>query len=83
MIPATLSASFSFRLPVGTPPNAIISATGNIPTRSLIAGGCVPSIYSLLVLLITFPTWGTHVYKTDTFPDWAENADDTEGYLKC
>ncbi|XP_033223084.1 protein I'm not dead yet-like [Belonocnema kinseyi] len=80
MIPATVCCSFSFRLPVGTPPNAIVTATGRIPIQSLIVGGCIPSIYSLIVLLITFSTWGVYLYDTEIFPDWAADSKDaTEG----
>ncbi|XP_033320025.1 protein I'm not dead yet-like [Bombus bifarius] len=48
MIPAAISCSYSFRLPVGTPPNAIIAAVGHIPTNWLMIGGCGPSIFSLI-----------------------------------
>ena len=69
MIPATLCCSFSFRLPVGTPPNAIIA--DHIPIRAIMVGGCIPSIFSVITLLITWPTWGTYIYKTEEFPLWA------------
>lgn len=75
MIPATLMCSFSFRLPVGTPPNAIITIAGHIPTNWLIAGGCAPAIYSLIVEVIFFPTWGVFVYGIQDFPDWARHAE--------
>ncbi|KAM0728560.1 Protein I'm not dead yet [Formica fusca] len=80
MIPATLMCSFSFRLPVGTPPNAIITIAGHIPTNMLISGGCAPAIYSLIVEVIFFPTWGVFVYGIQDFPDWAryvETGNDT------
>ncbi|XP_025989688.2 protein I'm not dead yet, partial [Solenopsis invicta] len=72
MIPAALMCSFSFRLPVGTPPNAIITVAGYIPTSWLIAGGCAPAIYSLIVEVILFPTWGVFIYGIKEFPDWAK-----------
>ncbi|XP_032676440.1 protein I'm not dead yet-like [Odontomachus brunneus] len=71
MVPATLMCSFSFRLPVGTPPNAIIAVQGHIPTKWLITGGFVPAIYSLIVQVILFPTWGVFVFGIGEFPDWA------------
>ncbi|KYN42546.1 Protein I'm not dead yet [Trachymyrmex septentrionalis] len=73
MIPATLMCSFSFRLPVGTPPNAIVTIAGHIPTNWLIIGGCAPAMYSLLVEIILFPTWGVFVYGIKDFPDWARH----------
>ncbi|XP_036148537.1 protein I'm not dead yet-like [Monomorium pharaonis] len=72
MIPATLMCSFSFRLPVGTPPNAIITIAGHIPTNWLITGGCAPAIYSLIVEVIFFSTWGVFVYGIKDFPAWAK-----------
>ncbi|XP_071568788.1 protein I'm not dead yet-like [Temnothorax nylanderi] len=71
MIPATLMSSFSFRLPVGTPSNAIITIAGHIPTSWLIAGGCAPAIYSLIVEVVFFQTWGVFAYGIKDFPAWA------------
>jgi len=71
MVPAALMCSFSFRLPVGTPPNAIITIAGHIPTSWLIAGGCIPAIYSLIVEIILFPTWGVFAFGIKDFPVWA------------
>ncbi|OAD57864.1 Protein I'm not dead yet [Eufriesea mexicana] len=73
MIPATIMCSYSFRLPVGTPPNAIISIVGQIPTKWLMIGGCGPSIYALIVNSICFITWGNFVYDTSEFPAWAKH----------
>ncbi|KAL2726763.1 protein I'm not dead yet-like [Vespula squamosa] len=74
MIPATYMCSFSFRLPVGTPPNALVTVAGHIPTKWLILAGCIPSLYSLLIQIILFPTWGVYVYDISFFPDWAKDA---------
>nr|XP_031830192.1 protein I'm not dead yet-like [Nomia melanderi] len=71
MIPATIMCSYSFRLPVGTPPNAIISMMGRIPTKWLIIGGCGPSIYSLLVQSMCFFVWSSWIYSANEFPSWA------------
>ncbi|EZA59521.1 Protein I'm not dead yet, partial [Ooceraea biroi] len=77
MVPAALMCSFSFRLPVGTPPNAIITIAGHIPTKGLITGGCMPSIYSLIMQVIFFPTWGVFVWGIREFPDWAKHVEAT------
>lgn len=74
MVPAALMCSFAFRLPVGTPPNAIIAIQGHVPTKWLITGGCVPSIYALIVVCIVFPTWGVFILGIDQFPEWAMSA---------
>jgi sodium-dependent dicarboxylate transporter 2/3/5 len=74
MVPATLVCSYSFRLPVGTPPNAIVTIAGHMPVKSLILGGCGPAIYSVIILMILFPTFGSYVYQINDFPDWANPA---------
>ncbi|XP_067217376.1 protein I'm not dead yet-like isoform X2 [Linepithema humile] len=74
MMPVTLMCSYAFRLPVATPPNAIITVAGHLPTRMLITAGCFPALYSLVVQVILFSTWGVFVYGIKDFPDWAEYA---------
>ncbi|KAG7212210.1 hypothetical protein KM043_012546 [Ampulex compressa] len=83
MVPATLMCSFSFRLPVGTPPNAIVTLAGHIPTKWLITGGCIPAIYSLIVEVILFPTWGAFVYGIKEYPAWATQTQASGTDSKC
>nr|XP_050850092.1 protein I'm not dead yet-like [Vespula vulgaris] len=78
MVPATLMCSFSFRLPVGTPPNALITVAGHIPTKWLMLAGCVPSLYSLLIQVLLFPIWGVYIYDIYEFPDWARQPQEEE-----
>ena len=83
MIPSALICSYAFRLPVGTPPNAIVTVTGKLPVKHLMIGGCMPAIYSFFVVIALFPIWGTYVYdiKLDEFPDWAKIQEQT--YSHC
>lgn len=39
LIPATISATCGFMMPVGTPPNAIVIGTGRVPVRSMMKYG--------------------------------------------
>lgn len=71
MLPAALCCSFSFHLPVGTPPNAIASAAGRIKTKDFMIAGIGPSIITLVITAITFSTWGTYVFNLSEFPEWA------------
>ncbi|KZC14603.1 Protein I'm not dead yet [Dufourea novaeangliae] len=71
MLPASLCCSFSFHLPVGTPPNAIATAAAHIKTRDFAIAGVGPSVITLLVTTLTFSTWGTYVFNLSEFPDWA------------
>nr|XP_033327585.1 uncharacterized protein LOC117221069 [Megalopta genalis] len=71
MLPATLCCSFSFHLPVGTPPNAIATAAAHIKTRDFAIAGIGPSVITLLVTTLAFATWGAYVFNLSEFPDWA------------
>lgn len=51
VLPVTIAASCGFMLPVGTPPNAMVFATGRIPQRSMIRAGIVLDL--LFIALIT------------------------------
>ncbi|KAJ8668080.1 hypothetical protein QAD02_009743 [Eretmocerus hayati] len=80
MLPATITCSYAFRLPSGTPPNAIITVAGQMPPKSLFFGGCLPSLYGLFTTVILFPIWGTYVWDIDGFPLWATN---NETSVRC
>ncbi|XP_015591965.1 protein I'm not dead yet [Cephus cinctus] len=71
LVPGTMSASFSFHLPAGTPPNAIACAAGHIRTKDLMIAGIGPSIITLVTTTILFPTWGNYVFQLSEFPEWA------------
>ncbi len=47
MIPATLSASMAFMLPVATPPNAIVFGAGHIEVRDMARTGLVLNLISV------------------------------------
>ncbi|XP_046474503.1 protein I'm not dead yet-like [Neodiprion pinetum] len=73
MLPATFCCSFSFHLPVGTPPNAIVSAAGHIKTKDFIVAGIGPTLITLIVVTVSFPTWGNVIFNANEFPSWAES----------
>jgi len=74
MIPATLSASCAFMMPVATPPNAIVFGSGRIKIIEMAKVGIFINIIGVLVIGILFYTLGTAVFSIDTsvFPDWAQ-----------
>jgi len=46
----TLATSCSFMLPVGTPPNALVYATGRIPLRMMLLNGVIMDVVGALVV---------------------------------
>ena len=72
MLPVTLSASMAFMMPVATPPNAIVFASGQLHIRDMIKTGFIINLVA--IALITLQTWfvGTAVFDIDlsTMPSW-------------
>jgi len=71
MIPATVCASFAFMLPVATPPNAIVFATGRLTVWDMAKAGFGMNIIGILVVTLSINTWGYSYYGLSEFPDWA------------
>jgi sodium-dependent dicarboxylate transporter 2/3/5 len=57
MLPATLSASCAFMLPIATPPNAIVFASGEVEMRDMVRAGLILNLVGVLVIT-TLPTPG-------------------------
>ena len=73
MIPATLSASMAFMLPVATPPNAIIFGTNRISMIEMAKTGLLLNIIGAILITLATYYWGSYVFDIDlnAFPDWA------------
>ncbi|WDF32808.1 DASS family sodium-coupled anion symporter [Arthrobacter agilis] len=52
LIPAALAATCAFMLPVGTPPNAIVYATGNVKISEMVRGGIVLNIVGIMLITL-------------------------------
>ncbi|RLA21263.1 MAG: SLC13/DASS family transporter [Gammaproteobacteria bacterium] len=52
MLPATLSASFAFMLPVATPPNAIIFGSGRLRVIDMVKTGFLLNLFGIVVVLL-------------------------------
>ncbi len=51
-IPMTLAASCAGMLPMGTPPNAIVYASGKIPLKRMLKAGFVLNLISIIIISI-------------------------------
>ncbi|NXB93607.1 S13A5 protein, partial [Vidua macroura] len=73
MLPATLSASFAFMLPVATPPNAIVFSYGHIHVLDMVRAGIVMNMIGVCCVTLAINTWGRPMFELDTFPTWANS----------
>ena len=72
MIPATISASMAFMLPVATPPNAIVFSSGKIQMGQMARAGLILNIVvacitACFVYFYVLPLWG----YSASMPNWA------------
>jgi sodium-dependent dicarboxylate transporter 2/3/5 len=73
MVPATLSASCAFMMPVATPPNAIVFGSGRLKVGEMARIGIVLNILGALVITGVVYTLGAAVLDIDpqVLPEWA------------
>ena len=73
MLPATVSASMAFMLPVATPPNAIVFGSNRISVMQMAKTGLLLNLVGAIVIAIMTYFWGSSVFHIDlqTMPDWA------------
>lgn len=62
MIPATISASMAFMLPVATPPNAIVFSSSRISMRQMARTGLILNIIGALCITLMMYFWGNFVF---------------------
>lgn len=61
MIPATISASFAFMMPVATAPNSIAYASGKLSVKTMAQEGFVLNLIgAFIITLLCFSTLGVH-----------------------
>jgi sodium-dependent dicarboxylate transporter 2/3/5 len=73
MIPATLSASCAFMLPVATPPNAIMFGSGYLDIPTMAKTGIVLNLLGLILIAMVTLTLGVRVLgiSPGMVPSWA------------
>jgi len=74
MIPATLSASCAFMMPVATPPNAVVFGSGRIRISDMARAGVFINLIGIIIITVLFYFIGTSVFSIDpnVFPEWAQ-----------
>ncbi len=73
MLPATISASMAFMLPVATPPNAIIFGSNKVTVMQMARTGFILNIFGAIIITLLTYYWGTIVFGFDphVVPPWA------------
>lgn len=56
VVPAALAASFAFMMPVATPPNAIVFASGKLQIKDMVRAGLVLNLVGILAISL-FSLW--------------------------
>jgi solute carrier family 13 (sodium-dependent dicarboxylate transporter), member 2/3/5 len=74
MLPATMSASMAFMLPVATPPNAIVFGTNRLKIKEMVRTGLVMNLAGIFIITLAVYFIARLVFGFDleTFPEWAK-----------
>jgi len=73
MIPATVSTSCAFMLPIGTPPNAIVFSSGHVRVVDMVRYGVVLNLVGVVLVTVTAFVLMAPLMQIDmqTLPEWA------------
>ncbi|HET6202110.1 MAG TPA: DASS family sodium-coupled anion symporter [Planctomycetota bacterium] len=73
LLPAGLAASCGFMLPIATPPNAIVFASGRIPVRRMLRVGLLVDLLGIVAITTLVFTLGGAVFgiRFEGVPSWA------------
>lgn len=73
MLPATISASMAFMLPVATPPNAIVFGSNKISVMQMAKTGFFLNLLGVIIITLITYFWGSWVFDIDvnSMPLWA------------
>lgn len=52
MIPTAIAASYAFMMPMGTPPNALVFATGRVSIRQMAGAGLILNLLAIAVITV-------------------------------
>lgn len=74
MVPATLSASCAFMLPVATPPNAIVFGSGEVTMSDMMRVGIVLNLLGVVLITVAVYLLGPPILGIEpgVVPEWAQ-----------
>ncbi|KAL3856478.1 hypothetical protein ACJMK2_011232 [Sinanodonta woodiana] len=71
LLPASISTSFAFMLPVATPPNTIVFSYGYLKVFDMVRVGFVLNLICVFIVTMAISTYGRIYFNLDEFPEWA------------
>ena len=71
MLPATVTCSYAFMLPVATPPNAIVFSAAKMSPVDMVKAGFLMNIICVIVICIMMQTLGSYMFNIYEIPAWA------------
>jgi sodium-dependent dicarboxylate transporter 2/3/5 len=72
MVPATIAASAAFMMPMATPPNAVVFASGRVPVPAMARAGIWLNLLTVALITLVFQLWVRGLWGIgDTLPSWA------------
>ena len=73
MLPVTLAASMAFMMPIATPPNAIVFASGQLKIMDMVKTGIIINFIAITLITCFTYFWGIPLFSIDTsvIPSWA------------
>ncbi|KHJ85046.1 hypothetical protein OESDEN_15233 [Oesophagostomum dentatum] len=76
-IPAAIGPSFSFMLPMATPPNAIVYETGSMSMIDMVSCGIILNIVCICITVLNMHTWAYWLFSMGTYPDYVSRHNNT------
>ncbi|WKX99006.1 hypothetical protein Q1695_014122 [Nippostrongylus brasiliensis] len=76
-LPVAVSSSFSFMLPMASPPNTIVYETGTIRMIDMISCGVFMNVLCVLVTTLNMNTWAYWLLDLGNYPNYAINHNGT------
>ena len=70
-LPAGISCSFAFSLPVATAPNAIVFGHSSMKTMDMMKAGFLMNFVCVIIICLCINSYAIPLFSLNTFPDWA------------
>ncbi|XP_042900402.1 Na(+)/citrate cotransporter-like [Parasteatoda tepidariorum] len=73
LLPQVNASSFAFMLPIGTAPNTLVFATGDMKTWDMAKPGIFMNVLCVAVQMLMINSLGSLMFDVHNFPEWANN----------